>query len=375
MAEMCRDLPGLADVRAAGNPTKDKIRLVLGLLRRTAIEHRDSTGRPFYSIRTVARHFNLPSTTVIRLYGQLKTEGVLGSIWGSKTIIEPLAIDKHIRLRAIVGLPVPFRAVSTIRDYRLFVGAMQRALWDQRFASHVVFYEDRGADFSAVADTLVESKADIVVWLTPSFNISSIVARIRDRGLKSVSIGDDLPLNGDPGYLLSRRDALEEGLAIWKMSGVRSVVIMRDARSSSSIARMVNNAVLGANLSSYESDSSRVAFPAEKHKADCGRPGLVFPSRQSALQLTRLDLPDLLAVFSRHRVMFVQGAVDLPIETHLTESFDSIEIDWRAVARRIAFDLATGDCAFHQQVVFKGKWQGVSRSEILRRPPRRFDRS
>jgi hypothetical protein len=373
MTEMRWNLPELADVGTVGSPSKEKTRLVLGLLRRTAIEYRDSTGRPFYSIRTVARHFNLPSTTVIRLYGQLKTEGVLGSIWGSKTIIEPLAIDKDIRLRAIVGLPVPFRAFSTIRDYRLFVGAIQRTLWNQRFGSHIVFYEDGGADFSAVVDALVESKVDIVVWLTPPFNISSTVARIRDHDLKSVIIGDDLPLNGNPGYFLNRRDALEEGLAIWKMSGVRSVVIVRDARSSSSIARMVNNAVLEASLSSYESDSSCEAFLAEKRKADCGRPGLVFPSKQSALQLTRLDLPDLLALFSQHRVMLVQGPVDLPVETHLTASFDSIEIDWRAVARRVAFDLAAGDC--QQQVVFKGKWRGMSRSEVLRHPLRRFDRS
>jgi hypothetical protein len=368
------NLPALKSLIPA-NTAKEKMDLLLRLLRQAAMERRESEGRPFYSIRTVARHFNLPPTTVTRLYGQLKMEGVLGSIWGSKTIVEPVAIDKDIRLRAIVGLPVPFRAFSTTRDYRVFVGAMQRALWNRRFGSHIVFYEDSAADFSAVADALFESKVDIVVWLTPPRNISSTIARIRDRAVHSVSIADDLRLNGEAGYYLSRRDALMEGLAIWKTCGIRTVVLMRDARSNSSITRMVNNAVLGANLSCYESDSSCAAFLTGERKPDSGRRGLVFPSKQSAVPLARLDLPSLLAVFSRYQVMFVEGAADLPIEEDLTWPFDSIEIDWRAVARRVASDLAAGGCAIQQQVVFKGKWRGISRSEILHHQMKRFHRS
>src|SRR6266508_4709202 len=100
------DLPALQSLVPPDFTAKQKIALVLRLLRQAAMEHRGSKGRPFYSIRTVAANFSLPPTTVTRLYGQLKTEGVLGSIWGSKTIIEPNEIDKDIRLKAIVGLPV-----------------------------------------------------------------------------------------------------------------------------------------------------------------------------------------------------------------------------------------------------------------------------
>ena len=83
MVQVHRDLPDLAALGLVERLANEKISVVLGLLRRTAAEHRESTGRPFYSIRTVARHFNLPSTTVIRLYDQLKVEGVLGSVWGA----------------------------------------------------------------------------------------------------------------------------------------------------------------------------------------------------------------------------------------------------------------------------------------------------
>src|SRR3954468_3061975 len=84
------------------NAGREKATVALEFLRQAAIAGRQSKGRPFYSIRTVARHFSLPTTTVTRLYGQLKMEGVLGTIWGSKTIIEPTQVDNDIRLKAMI---------------------------------------------------------------------------------------------------------------------------------------------------------------------------------------------------------------------------------------------------------------------------------
>src|SRR6187397_3634159 len=85
----------LADLRSVD--AKEKAAVALQLLRRAAAANRRSSGRSFYSIRTVARHFGLPATTVTRMYEQLKKEGVLGSIWGSKTIVEPAHLDNDVR--------------------------------------------------------------------------------------------------------------------------------------------------------------------------------------------------------------------------------------------------------------------------------------
>ena len=146
LGDKTQRLPNLPAFEAlAGSPPREgKSGVVLQLLRQAAMASRQSKGRPFYSIRTVARHFSLPATTVTRLYDQLRTEGVLGSIWGSKTIIEPSQLDNDIRLKGIVALPIPLRAFSALSAPRFFVGRMQRALSRERFGSVVLFYDDHG---------------------------------------------------------------------------------------------------------------------------------------------------------------------------------------------------------------------------------------
>jgi hypothetical protein len=225
-SEHLPSLPAFDRLASQSVTAKEKIALVLRLLRQAAVECRESKGQPFYSIRTVARHFSLPPTTVTRLYGQLKTEGVLSSIWGSKTMIEPVDIDKDIRLKAIVGLPVSLREFSLIPGYRKFFRLIQHTLWKQRFGSQLVFYENGFGESSKFADTLLDYNADVVIWLTPSSRMSNTVARLRDRGVRLITIADRMPINGESGYYISRRDALIEGLAGWKTAGIRSVGIV-----------------------------------------------------------------------------------------------------------------------------------------------------
>jgi len=121
-------------------------------LREAATARRQSKGQRFYSIRTIAKHFSIPPSRVTRLYGPLKTEGILSSMWGSKTIIEPAHLDNHIRLRAMVALPIPLRTFSVLSTYTDFVRSMQDALWKERFASQIIFYDEAIFDGSIVTE-------------------------------------------------------------------------------------------------------------------------------------------------------------------------------------------------------------------------------
>jgi hypothetical protein len=162
----------------------------------------------------VARHFDLPSTTVIRLYDQLKVEGVLGSVWGSKTIIEPLQIDKDIRLKAVVGLPAALSLFSVSPGYRRFFRRLQQALWKQRFGSRLLFHENGFVESANFTEALIDYGVDIVIWLTPPSKAFVSVARLKDHGIRTIPIIDGMPLNGDPGYYAMRQNALAEGLAL-----------------------------------------------------------------------------------------------------------------------------------------------------------------
>ena len=350
------DLPALESLIPANSTAKDKMDLVLRLLRQAAERRRESKGRPFYSIRTVARHFRLPPTTVTRLYGQLKTEGVLGSIWGSKTIIEPVDMDKDIRLKAFVGLPVSLREFSLVPSYRDFFRLMQHTLWKQRFGSQLVFYENGFGNSSKFADTLFNYRVDVVIWLAPSSKMSNTVARLRDRGVRLITIANGLPINGDSGYYISQRDALIESLAGWKTAGIGSVIIVHEHQCTRVITHRMLHTVLmesGIPFCSYEvgsADLNELLLSNERPK------GIIFESAQSIIQ--HAPKAHLSSLLQHNRVMFLEGRVDFPGEIHLSGSFDTIEFDWRTITRRIVSDLIANRCTngVNEQTVFKAKW-------------------
>jgi DNA-binding transcriptional regulator YhcF (GntR family) len=59
------------------------------ILRRVAEENRNGHLQMFYSIRSVAAHFRVPSATISRIYRRLSADRILRMIWGSKTLLEP----------------------------------------------------------------------------------------------------------------------------------------------------------------------------------------------------------------------------------------------------------------------------------------------
>src|SRR5471032_541098 len=109
-AAVAPDLPGIESVSLRTVAAEEKNALILQLLRETAQKSRNRKSQPFYSIRAVATHFAVPPTTVSRIYARLKGEGLLASVWGSKTFVEPAQIDKQLRFRAVVGLPASLKS-------------------------------------------------------------------------------------------------------------------------------------------------------------------------------------------------------------------------------------------------------------------------
>ncbi len=361
-------LPALRSFLPSDSRATEKIGLVLRLLRQAALESRKSAGRPFYSIRAVARHYRLAPTTVTRLYGQLKTEGVLGSIWGSKTIIEPLKVDKDIRLKALIALPVSLRAFAIVPGYRRFFRLIQQTLWKHRFGSQLVFYDNGFPESPKFTDILLDYKVDIAIWLTPSPRVSNAVARLRDRGIRSITIHDGMPINGEPGYFASRQSALVEGLAGWKTAGIRSVALIHDQQSAlAGTARMVQVALADASISFTSHEIGAAGLNGSLPKANWRDRGIIFMSSQSVVSSTDKGVAGLLNLSRGKRILFLEGEVDLPIERSLSGSFDTIEFDWRAVARRVVSDLVAnrGAIGTPEQAIFKAKWRSATGRETV----------
>ena len=333
------DLSSLESVSLRIAAAEEKNALILQLLREAAQRSRNAKSQPFYSIRAVANHFAVPPTTVSRIYARLKDEGLLASVWGSKTFVEPDQIDKQLRFRAVVGLPASLKLFSTIPAYRAFFLSAHDALWTLGFAPRLVFYDSREVEDSAFADLLSSHKIDVVVWFLPSLRCKNTAASLVDRGIRLITVVDSLRNVNQPCYYLSRQRALREGIIAWQQDGITSVNVVHKASCESfdklelieASLRDVGMHYTLVNISSC-TDPFRVLC-RQKSKA------FIFPSSKLGTELDSQDFARFGNLFERHRVMLLEGLVELPACNSLDAKVDVVEFDWHLVGKRIASDL------------------------------------
>ena len=125
-----------------------KAERLLEILRGIAVANQQDISQPFYTIRDVASRFQVPISTVARVYGQLEDEGILTSIRGSKTILQGLSTTRHLSVRGVVGLPASLSRFVTVQDYRMFFIRTRRELRLRDFATATIFFEksEEGSD-------------------------------------------------------------------------------------------------------------------------------------------------------------------------------------------------------------------------------------
>src|SRR5437667_12053767 len=148
---------------------RDRSLLIMQCLRRTAQKSRkNKKSRPFYSIRTVARHFAVAPTTVSRIYTRLKDEGLLTSVWGSKTFVPPTQLNKQLRVRAVITMPALLPRFRALPEYRMFFARVQDPLCKLGVATRRGFHEGPDAETPVLAELLVMHTAGVVICFTPN---------------------------------------------------------------------------------------------------------------------------------------------------------------------------------------------------------------
>jgi hypothetical protein len=313
---------------------------MLRLLREMALKARQKQPRPFYSIRTVARNFHVPLTTVARVYAQLKKEGILGSVWGSSTVVEPYELNKELRIRGIVALPASLKAFRALRNYRMFFENMHAVLWRVGFATRQVFYENGNAGMSAFSEALLNEKVDVVLLLLPDPVVLSSTKRLLDRGVRVVTVADSLISNSRADYLLSRLHALKDVVNLWKMRGIRLVTIVHKSGSRSTtpleaIGTCLDEVRMAHALATVSTS------PTDEVRSLCrqNNTAIIFPGCESVLQLAYEHPRDFALLIKQHPVLLMEGMPDLPINILSGVGVEAIEFDWRPVVNRVAGDL------------------------------------
>jgi AraC-like DNA-binding protein len=311
-------------------------------LRRVAESHRSKKPRRFYSIRTVAGHFGVAPTTVSRIYARLKDEGLLTSVWGSNTYVEATRLDKELRVRAIVALPVSVSSFRLLEDYRAFFLSIQDALWSCGFATHLVFHDRHRADGPDFTELLLKHKSDLVVWLYPTSRNLTITARLQDRGVRLITIGESSIFNNEYTYVTNRLTALRECLACRKHQLTKPVLVVRQRCNELAGWHRSIEAVLLQMRIPYSFVDLR--SPSDEdylfRASGTNQPTVIFPSSALIAHLFSMHASAVQDLFNNSHVILIEGPIDLTHVGFEANNVDVICVDWSQATRRIARDLA-----------------------------------
>jgi DNA-binding transcriptional ArsR family regulator len=133
-----KKLPGLRKLRLPRHSPHSKSRLILKLLRRLTRQSRQTYPVRFYPIRSIAARFHISPSIVSRHYRQLQSEGLLTTIWGSKTVI-PASVPP-IKKQAYL-IPISVAELVASESYRNYVISLHRRLRSRGIAEHLILFE------------------------------------------------------------------------------------------------------------------------------------------------------------------------------------------------------------------------------------------
>lgn len=336
-----------------------KSALVLRVLRRKARASRNKKPTAFYSIRKVASDFGVPATTVSRIFTQLKAEGLLTTVWGSKTFTVPTQLDNDLRVRGVIALPASLAAFCAFRHYRNFFSGIREILWNCGFATQLLFYEESNAQTPAFAESLLKHKPDVVIWFLPRLKFKETVARLLDRGIRVITVADSPQDSRERLYYVDRQPAIKDALLNWRQNGVRFVTILQKAQCRSSestkmVEKCLHETAMTYGFASPESLDLKEAVSAELEQV---KAGVILASAEVAVPLVTRNPARFARLLWHSRILVLDGLIDVPGVCDSLASCDIVEIDPEPIAKRIVNDLIQSNRARKTEpVIFRPRW-------------------
>ena len=182
-------LPELDGLDRPNEPSADKAATIAALLRRIAAKSRNHHLQPFYSMRLVAEHFDVPPAMISRIYHRLSAEGLLRMIWGSKTLLEPAKSGRNGNGQCI-GIPVNLKWFADLPEYRASILLLQLEMWNHEVDERLLFFSEHENEIVTLCTRNHHPRIDAVVWLFPSKSCKQTLLRLHDLGLRVFSLPD-----------------------------------------------------------------------------------------------------------------------------------------------------------------------------------------
>jgi hypothetical protein len=319
-----------------------KAERLIEVLRAVAVNNQRDQPHTFHSMREIVAHFKVPFATVSRTYGRLEKEGLLTRVRGARTVLQGLHLDRHLEVRAFVGLPASLSAFITIEAYRAFFIKIRRELRLRGFAPTMVFFEKEAARSGTLSERLRTYQVDTVLWFQPPREARETVMRLSDFGIRLICIAHDQAPTIPCRYHVRRDSAINALLSDWKSgNGIDHVTVAQWHEHPAPLLEYSLHVALSefglqVSIASFRGQRSETFVQSlKKTKTQA----IIFSSAKLASKLC-FRAPNAMADLLRtHRVALINGPVNMPFAKIPDVRVDLVVVDWQFVAKQIVEDL------------------------------------
>ena len=313
---------------------------LLEILRGIALANQQDEPQVFYPIREVARHLDVPVSTVSRIYDALEEEGILVSVRGSKTLLQGFSGGRHLSVLGFVGMPAFTSSFVTLQDYRTFFIRMRRELRARGFAVATVFYDGSERQTGRIFSRIDKYDFDTVLWYEPDRAAKETAPQLKDKGVRVIGVCDRWFPSIRCRYEVQRESAIMSILRDWRANdAITSVVVVRGPETLAGNEELLKTSLEQEGFA-YEFRSAGDQRLADflSSFADDKRRAFIFPPTAAAMFAFRV--PGALGkLMGRARVLMTGGPASFPFAQVPDVVADLVVVDWQLVAEQIVRDL------------------------------------
>lgn len=327
------------------NSSTSRQAALLKELRSAAKKLRLKDARPFFSMRDVGAHFEVPLRTVAIAYEQLELEGLLNRIRGSKTMLMGKALSPRKPVRALIGIPLWLHAVVVSPYSRLLHVELEDRLRRCGFVADIIFFRGNEVASPEFANRLLQHNLDYILWHTPHPSASQVILSLKDSGVRQIIIQPaDNPISRAlPTYFQDWQAAYKLMATDWRKHAIKTVLLSEPIYLPSKKAMKS----FEATLRSEGIDMRIVAGTADQLRRTAlslsGSSTVVAFLDQLGADTICNEEPVLIAQILKHcRVAFCRGPLRVPYFQHRNVCADLVRFSAPEIAEKVVRDIQDG---------------------------------
>lgn len=322
---------------------------------------RKDDAQPFYKTRDLADAFGVSLSTVSETLHKIqREEGILRIARGSQVILSGTHMDRALRLRAMIGMPIALGGFIAYDPYRRFFLNMRSQLRRSGCSGVMAFYYRRDdvthPDF---VERLKGYDVDTAIWFAPEVGAAQTAQSLLERDVRLVCIGEESESLMLPHYRIQRSDAVRTAVQGMADQGLRIVRVRHPALRSFSLRNERVESILrdiGREIPYEGSDTADLLRYLEKLDKMTGV-AIVFQQAAFAQFVADRAPERLFRLMANHHVILANGPVTFQYTTLPDVPVDVVRVDWESAARRVVRDLLENSVpAPSSGAIFRGEW-------------------